>query len=80
MLDTRLYRSPNSQADDETKTMLGDEQKAVFMDWLASVRYFHFSIDPPSDECLTGEHVSTGQSDGDLEVCHDKCTAHDALG
>jgi hypothetical protein len=42
MLDTRRYRSPNKQVDDENKTMLGEEQKAVFLDWLASVRLDFF--------------------------------------
>ncbi|GAA5997331.1 hypothetical protein JCM5350_002349 [Sporobolomyces pararoseus] len=37
VLDTRAYRSPNSNTDDEEKTMLGDIQLDVFMDWLHEV-------------------------------------------
>lgn len=36
--DTRRYRSENFEVDDESKTMLGDQQKEVFFDWLAKVR------------------------------------------
>ena len=35
--DTRSYRSANSAPDDEDKTMLGERQKVVFLDWLAKV-------------------------------------------
>jgi phosphodiesterase/alkaline phosphatase D-like protein len=34
VLDERSYRSPNKQADDEFKTMLGAEQKRDLIDWL----------------------------------------------
>lgn len=35
--DTRRHRSPNEAVDDEYKTMLGDEQKAHFYQWLGEV-------------------------------------------
>lgn len=37
VLDTRKYRSPNKSPDGPSKTMLGDTQKRIFMDWLATV-------------------------------------------
>lgn len=37
VLDTRAYRSPNENADDEAKTMLGDVQREVFLNWAAEV-------------------------------------------
>ncbi|KAL8286840.1 hypothetical protein RQP46_003846 [Phenoliferia psychrophenolica] len=37
VLDTRSYRSANGAPDDEEKTMLGERQKVVFLDWLAKV-------------------------------------------
>jgi alkaline phosphatase D len=35
VMDTRRYRSANEATDDEQKTMLGDEQKMHFVQWLA---------------------------------------------
>jgi len=35
--DCRRYRSSNEQLDDESKTMLGAEQKEVFLSWLHAV-------------------------------------------
>jgi alkaline phosphatase D len=37
VLDTRKYRSPNHLPDGPSKTMLGEVQKRVFGDWLATV-------------------------------------------
>ena len=36
--DTRRYRSTNSMEDGPDKTMLGPLQKAVYLNWLATVR------------------------------------------
>ncbi|KAM0754931.1 Metallo-dependent phosphatase [Meredithblackwellia eburnea MCA 4105] len=35
--DTRSFRSANKAVDDDSKTMLGERQKVVFLDWLAKV-------------------------------------------
>lgn len=43
--DTRAFRSPNKAKDDEDKTMLGDTQKQVFRDWLASVSPSQSEVD-----------------------------------
>lgn len=39
--DTRRYRSSNEALDDEEKTMLGLQQKEVFLDWLKEVNGTH---------------------------------------
>lgn len=39
--DTRRYRSSNEAIDDQDKTMLGLEQKEVFLDWLKEVNGTH---------------------------------------
>jgi phosphodiesterase/alkaline phosphatase D-like protein len=36
--DTRSFRSPNGQRDDPAKTMLGEEQLAVLLAWIADTR------------------------------------------
>jgi alkaline phosphatase D len=35
--DTRRYRTRNEATDDESKSMLGPEQKEIFLNWLAQV-------------------------------------------
>lgn len=56
--DTRRYRSANEQLDDEEKTMLGSEQKQVFMDWLSEVNQtvtFKFVVSSvPFQSCYGG--------------------------
>ncbi|CAH7682443.1 PhoD-like phosphatase-domain-containing protein [Phakopsora pachyrhizi] len=37
VLDCRRYRSKNDAKDDEMKTMLGENQKRIFLDWLEAV-------------------------------------------
>lgn len=69
--DTRSYRSANHAVDDEEKTMLGEQQKTVFFDWLARVRS---SSPPPHLAFITWEREfadtfrdrSTKQSHGNL--------------
>lgn len=39
--DTRRYRSANEAIDDEEKTMLGSQQKEIFLDWLKQVNGTH---------------------------------------
>jgi len=37
VMDTRAYRSPNENTDDEEKTMLGEVQREAFLNWAATV-------------------------------------------
>ena len=45
-----MYRSPNKAKDDEDKTMLGETQKQVFIDWLATVSPLPFVVDAAEAE------------------------------
>jgi hypothetical protein len=47
IMDTRMYRSPKLQPDDEEKTMLGSEQKKALKEWLLQPGLtFKFLISP----------------------------------
>lgn len=45
-----MYRSPNKAKDDEDKTMLGETQKQVFIDWLATVSRFLADFDVAEED------------------------------
>jgi hypothetical protein len=38
VLDTRAHRSPPELPDDEHKSMLGQQQREVFLRWLGAVK------------------------------------------
>lgn len=58
MWDLRRYRSSNEAIDDEEKTMLGETQKHVFLDWLEKVNNtatFKFVVSSvPFQTCYSG--------------------------